>query len=164
MVDWGLVDCLWIIVVFLITCLETYSDGTHSLQRIYWWTNNIMLNFSKSVRMDRGAYIFSNFLNYPFKHLKLSFQLYQNKLGSVSVNKACWTISAPPCGVKWALHQYKASFLVSPLDHCKNVYFIVKMWLIHWDLFRWSMFKLKYSCMLCVCGVHIQICVWDHTI
>ncbi len=26
----------WIIVMFLISCLNSYSDGTHSLQRIHW--------------------------------------------------------------------------------------------------------------------------------
>ncbi len=30
-------------------CLASYSDGTHSLQEIHWWENDVMLNFSKSV-------------------------------------------------------------------------------------------------------------------
>ncbi len=32
-----------------IRCLDTHSDGTHSLQRIHWWASHIMLYFSKSV-------------------------------------------------------------------------------------------------------------------
>ncbi len=32
--------------VFVI-CLDSYSDGTHSLQRIYWRASNVPLNFSK---------------------------------------------------------------------------------------------------------------------
>ncbi len=28
-----------------IWCLDSYSDGTHSLQRIQWWANDIMQNF-----------------------------------------------------------------------------------------------------------------------
>ncbi len=46
--DWTGVDYLWIIVMFLSSCLDSHSDGTHSLQRIHWWTNNVMLHFSKS--------------------------------------------------------------------------------------------------------------------
>ncbi len=30
-----------------ISCLDSHSDGTHSLQRIHWWTGDVMLNFSK---------------------------------------------------------------------------------------------------------------------
>ncbi len=31
-----------------ISCLDSHSDGTHSLQMIYWWTSDGMLRFSKS--------------------------------------------------------------------------------------------------------------------
>ncbi len=33
-------DYLWIIVMFL-SAVWTHSDGTHSLQSIYWWTNDV---------------------------------------------------------------------------------------------------------------------------
>ncbi len=36
-----------------ISCLDSHSDGTHSLQRIHWWANYIKLNFSKSVPMKK---------------------------------------------------------------------------------------------------------------
>ncbi len=32
-----------------ISCLDSYSDGTHSLQTIHCWTSDVMLRFSKSV-------------------------------------------------------------------------------------------------------------------
>ncbi len=32
-----------------ISCLDSPSDGTHSLQRIHWWTSDAMLHFSKFV-------------------------------------------------------------------------------------------------------------------
>ncbi len=32
----------------LISWLDSHSDGTHSLQMIHWWANDIMLHFSKS--------------------------------------------------------------------------------------------------------------------
>ncbi len=31
--------------VFII-CLDSHSDGTHSLQRIHWWASDVMLNFN----------------------------------------------------------------------------------------------------------------------
>ncbi len=30
-----------------ISCLDSHTDGTHSLQSIQWWTSDEMLNFSK---------------------------------------------------------------------------------------------------------------------
>ncbi len=53
LVDWSGVDYLWIIVMFLISCLDSHSDGTHSLQRIHWWASDVMINFSKSVLMKK---------------------------------------------------------------------------------------------------------------
>ncbi len=29
-----------------ISCLDSHSDGTHSLQRIHWWASDVMLFFS----------------------------------------------------------------------------------------------------------------------
>ncbi len=38
-IDWWTgVDC----DVF-ISCLDSHSDGTHSLQRIHWWASDVML-------------------------------------------------------------------------------------------------------------------------
>ncbi len=52
-----------------ITCLNSYSDGTHSLQRIHWWASDSIQNFPKSVytkkqthlhlRWSKGKYVFS---------------------------------------------------------------------------------------------------------
>ncbi len=36
-----------------ISCLDSHSDGTHSLQRIHWWANYVMLNFSKSIMKNK---------------------------------------------------------------------------------------------------------------
>ncbi len=51
--------------------VDSHSDGTHSLQRIYWWASDVMLNISKYVLMKKqthlllewpeGEYIFINF-------------------------------------------------------------------------------------------------------
>ncbi len=31
------------------SCLDSHSDGTHSLQRILWWASDVMLHFSNFV-------------------------------------------------------------------------------------------------------------------
>ncbi len=40
-----------------ISCLETHSDGTHSLQMIHWWASVVMQNFSKSVPMKKQTHV-----------------------------------------------------------------------------------------------------------
>ncbi len=83
LMDSNRVDYLWITVMFFISCLNSNSDGTHSLQRIHWWASYVMQNFSKSVLMNKeinlhlrwpeGECIFSTFVififwaNYSFK-------------------------------------------------------------------------------------------------
>ncbi len=43
--DWsGVDDC----DVF-ISCLDSHSDGTHSLQFIFWWASDAMQHFSSSL-------------------------------------------------------------------------------------------------------------------
>ncbi len=53
----------------IISCLDSHSDGTHSLQRIHWWTTNVMLHFSKSVLLKKKK---------THLHLGLWFQLIFN--------------------------------------------------------------------------------------
>ncbi len=62
--DWSVVGYFWIIVVFLISCLDSHSDGTHSLIRIHWWASVVMVNSPEDdlfsgelkgvVQFDRG--------------------------------------------------------------------------------------------------------------
>ncbi len=33
---------LWITVTVFISCLDSHSDGTHSLQRVHWWTSDVI--------------------------------------------------------------------------------------------------------------------------
>ncbi len=40
-----------------ISCLDSHSDGTHSLQRIHWWTSDVMLHFSKFVLMKKQTHL-----------------------------------------------------------------------------------------------------------
>ncbi len=43
-----------------ISCLDSHSDGTHSLQRIHWWASEVMLNFSISVLLKKLIYILNS--------------------------------------------------------------------------------------------------------
>ncbi len=44
LLDWSGVDYCDV----FISCLDSHSDGTHSLQRIHWWASNVIIYFSKS--------------------------------------------------------------------------------------------------------------------
>ncbi len=64
-----------------ISCLDSHSDGTHSLQRKHWWARDVMLNFYKSVLTTNqthliyilgwpeGEYIFIFGLTILFKNI-----------------------------------------------------------------------------------------------
>ncbi len=43
-------------VVF--SCLDSHSDGTHSLQRIYCWASDVKLHSSESVPMERQTHVY----------------------------------------------------------------------------------------------------------
>ncbi len=47
---------MWITCVF-ISCLDSHSDGTHSLKRIHWWASDVMLKFSKSVPIEKETHL-----------------------------------------------------------------------------------------------------------
>ncbi len=47
---------------WIIFCLNSHSDGTHSLQRIHWWASDVMLHFSKSVQMKKLTDIYLGWL------------------------------------------------------------------------------------------------------
>ncbi len=40
-----------------ISCLDSHSDGTHSLQSIHWWESDVMLHFSKSSPMNKQTHL-----------------------------------------------------------------------------------------------------------
>ncbi len=51
--DWSGVDYCDV----FISCLDSHSDGTHSLQSIHWWASDVMLNLSKSIPMKKQTRI-----------------------------------------------------------------------------------------------------------
>ncbi len=51
-----------------ISCLNSHSDGTHSLKRIHWWASDVMLNFSKSVLIKKSEVRKSFITKYVYTH------------------------------------------------------------------------------------------------
>ncbi len=56
-----------------INCLDSHSDGTHSLQRIYWCGSDVMLNFPKSVLMKKQTHLYLGWPEGKSIFSKLSF-------------------------------------------------------------------------------------------
>ncbi len=79
-----------------ISCLDSHSDGTHSLQRIQWWENDVMILFS-------DIFWWRNKLIYIFGDLKwLYFQQILVHLNHKSHNPdSSWYLSC--FLVKWYL-------------------------------------------------------------
>ncbi len=79
-----------------ISCLDSHSDGTHSLQRIHWWVGEVMLNFSKTALMknklidildDLTVSTFVLFINYSFMNLsRIALQNILTNLTFILVN------------------------------------------------------------------------------
>ncbi len=53
LLDWSGVDYFDV----FISCLDSHSDGTHSLQRIHLWASDVMLHFSKPVLMNKQTHL-----------------------------------------------------------------------------------------------------------
>ncbi len=53
LMDWSGVD--YCNVFF--SCLDSYSDGTHSLQKIHWGATDVMQHLSKSVLMKKQTHL-----------------------------------------------------------------------------------------------------------
>ncbi len=62
-----------------ISCLGSYFDGTHSLQRIQWWTCSVTINFLKSQSHEHltfyiifhKLYLYFNYSFNPNKNIKM---------------------------------------------------------------------------------------------
>ncbi len=59
-----------------IICLISYSDGTHSLQRIQWWMSDVVLNFSNRFQWkNKRIYILDGLSVSTFSELYIFFFL-----------------------------------------------------------------------------------------
>ncbi len=55
---------VWITCDVTISCLDSHSDGTHSLQRIQCWASDVVLHFSKSAPMKKQNRGWSEWVNF----------------------------------------------------------------------------------------------------
>ncbi len=60
-----------------ISCLDSHSDGTHSLQSIHWWTSDGMLHFSKP---DEETDSFTSWMAWGWLHFQHIFIFVWNTL------------------------------------------------------------------------------------
>ncbi len=63
--DWTGVDYCDV----FISCLDSHSDGTHSLQRIRWWASDAVRHFSKSAWMKKQTYLMCILDGMNFMHI-----------------------------------------------------------------------------------------------
>ncbi len=50
------IDCL--LFYFFISCLDSHSDGTHSLERIHWWASDVIVKISPNLFQLRNKLIY----------------------------------------------------------------------------------------------------------
>ncbi len=105
------------------TCLDSHSDGTHSLQRIHWWAIDVMLNFSKSVLMKKQIH----------PHLGWS----EGEVNCQQIFSFGWTIpltSSVYCVLYYFLFQnHHLSFSIW-FRHCEYV-------IVHWVHFKHTLYQ-----------------------
>ncbi len=69
--DWSGVDYLGITIIdVFISCLDSHSDGT---TLIHWWASDVMLNFSKSVLMEKQTHLYFGWSGGELIFRKFSF-------------------------------------------------------------------------------------------
>ncbi len=119
---------MWItcgLLLCFISCLNFHSDGTHSLQRIYWWSSDVMLHFSKSVPIKKqtllhfgwheGEYIFSNFyfcVNYSLKSCIVALSFFID-LSGVEL-RACF-VTTMHCPIHYEPKDTPVRFYIAPI-------------------------------------------------
>ncbi len=77
-----------------ISCLDSHSDSTHSLQSIHWWTSDAMLHFSTSdlhLKWAEGEYILAHFW------VNNSFNRFRNLISLCTPTGCC-----SHCSVAWS--------------------------------------------------------------
>ncbi len=54
-----------------ISCLDSHSDGTHSLQRIHWWASDVMVNYT--ICSDEQTSSSTSWMAWGWGHFHLTF-------------------------------------------------------------------------------------------
>ncbi len=149
-----------------ISCLDSYSDGTHPQQRIHWWTNYV-INFSISVPTQKLFYILDGLrvstfsANFHFLGVNLCSHIYYCLVNFRRQNPVIipWGRTIPPCRFRkrfkfkiYRIDQHsdlqKASFyFITTLLTTDNGPFLPAKF--HWNLtFRPNSRKLKQKVLL----------------
>ncbi len=105
-----------------ISCLDSYSDGTNSLQRIHWWARDVMLNFSKSVPKKKQSHLLDGRrVNFPQIFIFVNYSLRKKKKKSnLSFSFQC------PQGMRFKIFWWKIDFK-KHLNHLKQaVWYIIR--------------------------------------
>ncbi len=102
------ITCGLLLCIF-ISCLDFYSDGTHSLLRLNWWATDIMLHFTKSVEDEETNLRVSNFSKLNFANYSVKDFLvdwpgcvwhWWASTPQAHWGKGCWV--GPHAGQWWA--------------------------------------------------------------
>ncbi len=57
---------------YFISCIDSHSDGTHSLQRIHWWASDGMLHLSKYILMKKQTHLHLGWPEVHFQQIHFS--------------------------------------------------------------------------------------------
>ncbi len=130
LMDWSL---------FLST-VWTHSDSTHSLQRIHWWTSNVMLNIYKSVQMK----------NHKHKYFHIS--LYLELVLFPTQPKIEFVVTSIPVIFGVPPPASSAMLLGIKLKLCRICrhfsHFLCRFWKINWQHYQTSQNKqAKTQCV-----------------
>ncbi len=132
-----------------ISCLDSHSDGTHSLQRIHWWASDVMLYFSKSVLMKKKN-------TYILDGLKVSVLPSCVHIWLVSCPCLVWLlVNSRPAVFEWLCVNYPVYLSFCLFSKFCLVYLLLPgvplcLWFIkdcYFELFLVSMFLVLPRCV-----------------
>ncbi len=74
-----------------ISCLDSHSDGTHSLQRIHWWASDLMLNSPIYVRLRKHMRNIDKYCTFSYVYIGyICYVFMSNSQFPVFVHWNCW--------------------------------------------------------------------------
>ncbi len=91
----------WISCDVFISCLDSHSDGTHSLQRIHWWASDVMLHFSKSFLIKKQTHLHLDGLSAFLRNLNLGWTIEALDDGTVE-----WTFVSKGKNVSTSIYYF----------------------------------------------------------
>ncbi len=135
-----------------ISCLDSHSDGTHSLQRTHWWASDVMLNFTKSV-MKKLIYILdglrvSIFSRFSFLgHWTLPRMLEMGTLSCILTSVTTvqlWCVNAFYLFLRWPVVK---DFLMSYTHGCGDGRTCTRT---SWNMWNTASLPLTWNTTVCV--------------